>query len=56
MWFTVMVEVRWTVREIKRVFDVPRAVAQSIQSTRPTLRECWKISDESSLLRQQVGH
>lgn len=51
-----MVEFRWTVRDIKREFDVPRAIAQSIQHTWPTFSECWQIADESSLLRQQVGH
>lgn len=56
LWFRAMVEFRWTVRDIKREFDVPRAIAQSIQHTWPTFSECWQIADESSLLRQQVGH
>lgn len=56
LWFRAMVEFRWTVRNIKREFDVPRAIAETIQDSWPTWKECWQISSASLALREQVGH
>lgn len=56
MWFLFMRNCRWTVRAITREFNVSRAIAQHIQHTFPSLRECRQIASAAEALTSQVGH
>lgn len=56
IWFTAMVEFRWTVRDIMFEFQVPTAIARDIQDTWPTSRQCFDIAAEALALREQIGH